>query len=1046
MAKFFINRPIFAWVVAIFIMIAGLFSATRLPIEQYPSISAPTINISFAYLGASAQTIQDSVISIIEEQMNAIEGIDYMESKAYSNGHGAITITFHSGIDADLAQVNVQNKLSQVESRLPQSVRNMGIMISQASDNFLLLTALYAEDNARQDIGEISDYAAQVIKPELQRVSGVGEVQIFGSERAMRIWVDPQKLKSYNLSFADVQQAIASQNIQITAGTLGDTPNVLGQQYSASIHIQGLLGSVEEFEKIVIKYDFNGATVQLKDVAVVELGKQTYAFNTRLNGKPAIGIGVRLSSTGNAVAAAKEIRTKMESLSHYFPEGVSWDIPYDTSTFIKISLGKVLHTLAEAILLVFIVMYLFLQNIRYTIIPTIVVPISLLGALALMYPMGLSINVLTMFAMVLVIGIVVDDAIVVVENVERLIVTEQLTPYQAAQKSMQQITNAVIGITLVLISVFIPMAFLSGATGAIYRQFSLVMAASIGFSAFLALSLTPALCATILKPARHHANKTGFFAGFNRIIKTITRLYQETVGRLIRLSYAMMAVFFGLVLLSVFIFTRIPTSFLPVEDQGTVLTTYQLPAGATLERTKHMIEKAEDIVLNNKDLVKSMTTVIGFSFSGQGQNMAFSFISLNDWSQRRGKGQDSISFTRRLNGMLQSINEAFIFALTPPAIPSLGVSSGFSLYLQDRNNQGHEALLAARNQLIGMARQSKILTSVRPSGLEDATQLQIDIDRNAAFAQKVPLTSIAHTLGNALGSNYINDFPNKGRMQRVYVMAQANARMQPEDVLNLTVANLRGELVPISSLANVKWIKGSEQVTRYNGYTAMAVEGAAVPGHSTGEAMAEISRLAAQLPDGFAVEWTGQSLEEIRSGHSEYYIYAFSALAVFLCLAALYESWSIPFAVLLVVPLGIFGVTMGNFFRGYENDIYFKIGMITVMGLSAKNAILIIEFAKELQDDGMSKVRAAMSAAALRFRPIIMTSLAFIAGVVPLYFASGASSSSQRAIGTSVLWGMLIGTILSIFFVPIYYVVIRKIFSGKKRNTDAESSLTHQQG
>lgn len=1030
MARFFIDRPIFAWVLAIFIMLAGLFSATKLPIEQYPSVSAPTVNISFVYTGASAQTIQDSVISIIEEQMNGVEGLDYMVSQAYSSGAGSIALTFKSGTNEDLAQVDVQNKLSQVEARLPQSVRNTGITVETSGSSFLLFTMLFAEEGSNKDIKEISDYAVRTVKPDLQRTEGVGSVQVFGSEQAMRVWVDPQKLKNYGLSFADVSAAIASQNVQISAGSLGALPAVEGQQFTAAINVFGQLEDVDAFENIVVKYEGSGAAVRIKDVATVEIGNQSYSTVARLNGRPAVGIGVQLTSSGNAVAVAQEIRQKMETMAQYFPEGIAWDIPYDTSLFINLSLKKVFYTLLEAVGLVFVVMYLFLQNIRYTIIPTVVVPISLLGAVALMYPLGLSINVLTMFAMVLVIGIVVDDAIVVVENVERLMVEEGLTPYQAAHKGMTQITGAVIGITLVLVSVFIPMAFLTGAQGAIYRQFSLVMAASIGFSAFMALSLTPALCATLLKPAREdHHEKKGFFGWFNRVFKKITRAYQVSVGKMIRLSYFMMLVFVGLTAGALFLFRMIPTSFLPTEDQGNVLATYQLPSGATQERARAMLEKAESMI-RSEPAVKNMVSVLGFSFSGQGQNMALSFMTLKDWSERTGEGQDAMSLSGKFNGMFQQINEAFIFALTPPAIPSLGVSSGFSMYLQDRNNQGHAALLAARNQMLGMAVQSEVLTGVRPSGLADAPQLRIDIDRDAAFAQGVPLSAIASTLGNALGSNYVNDFPNQGRMQRVYVMAQAKSRMQPEDILALTVPSSTGKLVPLSSVASLHWITAAEQMTRYNGFSAMAIEGGAAPGKSTGEAMAEVLALAQKLPPGFAVEWTGQSLEEVRAGNSELFIYAFSALAVFLCLAALYESWSVPFAVLLVIPLGILGVAVGNYFRGYENDIYFKIGMITVMGLSAKNAILIIEFAKDLQLQGMTKVRAAMSAAALRFRPIIMTSFAFIAGVVPLYFASGASSASQRAIGTSVLWGMLIGTVLAVFLVPIYYVVVRKVFGG----------------
>ncbi|SUO97658.1 efflux RND transporter permease subunit [Suttonella ornithocola] len=1029
MAKFFIDRPIFAWVVAIFIMLAGIFSASRLAIEQYPNIAAPTINISFSYTGASAETVQNGVISIIEEQMNAVEGVDYMESKAYSSGRGQITLTFRSGMDEDLAQIDVQNKLSQVEPRLPQSVRNTGVVVTKSSSNFLLFAMLYADESGKMTTAEVSDYAVRTVKSALQRVEGVGDVQIFGSERAMRIWVNPEKLKNYDLSFADVNAAISTQNAQVSAGALGDTPTVSGQAITNTISVSGQLTNADEFENIVLKSLPSGATVRLKDVATVELGQQSYSTQARLNGRDSIGIGVQLSSTGNAVSAAQAIREKMTEMAEYFPEGMGWDIPYDTSTFVKISLEKVLHTLVEAIILVFIVMYLFLQNIRYTIIPVIVVPISLLGALALMYPLGLSINVLTMFAMVLVIGIVVDDAIVVVENVERLMVEEGLTPYQAAHKGMTQITGAVIGITLVLISVFVPMAFQSGATGSIMRQFALVMAAAIGFSAFLALSLTPALCATILKPAREdHHEKRGFFGAFNRGFKRTSKAYEGFLAKLIRRSYFMMLIFVILTALTGYTLNKVRTSFLPSEDQGFLITSYQLNPDATQSRTEAVVKEAEKMILSQNE-VKNVVSVLGFSFSGSGQNMALQFVSLKDWAERNNPEQSANALVGRLFGLFGQFNQGIIFPLNPPPIPSLGTSDGVDFRLEDRNNKGHAALLAARNQLLGMMAQSPVIASARPSGLEDTAQLVLNINRDKAYAQNVPFSAIGATLSTALGSSYINDFPNNGRMQRVYVQADAKARMQPEDVLNLTVPNNRGELVAMRDLVDVRWENGAQQITRYNGFNAMAISGTAAPGYSSGQAMAEIEKLVSQL-DGFGLDWTGQSLEELRAGNSQYFLYGLSLLAVFLCLAALYESWSVPFAVLMVIPLGVLGVALGTMLRGFENDIYFKVGMITVMGLSAKNAILIIEFAKDLQEQGLSKIRAALTAAHLRFRPIIMTSIAFIAGVIPLYIATGASSASQRAIGTSVLWGMLIGTFLSVFLVPIYYVVIRKIFGG----------------
>ena len=1037
MAKFFIDRPIFAWVVAIFIMIAGIFAATRLAVEQYPHVAAPRITINFVYPGASAETLQDAVISVIEEQMNAVEHIDYMESQAYANGRGEINLTFHAGTDENFAQVDVQNKLSQIEPRLPEAVRNNGITISSARLNFLLFVTLSAKEGAAITLGEIGDYAVRNVKTELQRVEGVGNVQVFASEQAMRIWVDPGKLDNYGLSFADVVNAVRAQNTQVTAGSLGGLPSVPEQSVTYGIEVHGQLRDTGQFGDIVVKSSRDGATVRVRDVATIALGNQSYATTTRLDGRPAVGIGVQLSGTGNAVATAAQIHRRMESMAPYFPPGIAWEIPYDTSKFVRISIEKVLHTLVEAIALVFVVMFLFLQNIRYTLIPTIVVPVSLLGAMAIMYPLGLSINLLTMFAMILVIGIVVDDAIVVVENVERLMAEEGLTPYQATKKSMGQITGAIVGITLVLISVFVPMAFFGGATGEIYRQFALVMAAAIAVSAFMALSFTPALCATLLKPAsRESHGKRGFFAGFNRAVKKTTRSYKRFLGRLTRITVVIMLAFAALTAVAVFLYGRVPTSFLPSEDQGFVMANYQLPSDATRQRTEKTIEQAERILLAQKE-VTGMVTFPGFSFSGQGQNMALGFIPLADWSEREGAGQDADSLAQRFTGMMmQMVNRALIFVFNMPPIPEFGTSSNWEVRLQDRNGAGHTALVGARNQLFGMMMQSEVLTGVRPSGQEDAPQIVVTIDRDKAYAQNVSFSAISATLASAFGASYVNDFPNQGRMQRVYVQAQPASRMQEEDILDLTVPSGDGRLVSLATMVRLGKEKAPLQVTRYNGYPAMAISGGAAAGYSSGDAMREVERLAEALPEGFAIEWTGLSLEEARAGNSSLYLYAFSVLAIFLCLAALYESWSIPFSVLLVLPLGFLGVVAGNYFRGYDDDVFFRVGMVTVMGLSAKNAILIIEFARELQARGMSRVQAALSAANLRFRPIIMTSLAFIAGVVPLYFASGASSASQRAVGTSVFWGMSVGTLLAVFFVPIYYVVVRKLFAGSGKNKD----------
>ncbi|WP_298644088.1 efflux RND transporter permease subunit [uncultured Cardiobacterium sp.] len=1045
MSKFFINRPVFAWVVAIFIVIAGLLALQRLPVEQYPNVSAPKITVRVSYPGASAAEIEESVLSIMEREMNGIDGLDYMQASADASGSGELSLTFVSGTDEDIAQVNVQNAVSQVTSRLPGTVTQNGITVGKQSTNFLMVVALQRSEKSSLTVREMSDYAQRNIVPELQRIDGVGGIRLFGAETAMRIWLNPEKLRGYNLSAADVSAAIAAQNRSIPTGSLGSLPALPGQSFSAVINVPGQLRNVAEFENIVLKSTEGGATVRLKDVAHVELGQESYMASARLNGESTTGMAVQLSNSGNAVAVAKAVKARMAELQQYFPEGMSWSAPYDTSLFVSLSIEQVLHTLMEAMVLVFIVMFLFLQNIRYTLIPAIVVPISLMGAVALMAPLGLSINVLTMFAMVLVIGIVVDDAIVVVENVERLMAEEKLTPYQATRKSMGQISGAIVGITLVNIVVFLPMAFMSGSTGAIYRQFSLVMAGSIGFSGFLALTLTPALCATMLKPVRDdHHEKRGFFGWFNRAVKAATHAYEATIARFIRISYLMFVIYLGVGVGAAFLFLRLPTSFLPNEDQGFVIASLQLPTGATAERTIEKLKEMENVAKGIPE-IKNMFAVQGFSFSGSGQNMGMSFIILKDWKERTRPDQSAAAISGKLMGGFMGIRDATIFALSPPAIPSLGTSSGFDLMLEDRGGQGHAALLAARNQLMGMAMQKKdMIGQIRPSGLEDAPQLRIDINRDAAYAQNVTISSIANILGTNFGSAYINDFPNNGRLQRVTVQADAGTRMQEEGLKSLDIPNTKGGQVPLGAIANFTWEQGQMQATRYNGYPAMQLSGSAAQGQSSGDAMNTMVELTKALPPGFALEWTGLALEEQRAGDQQMYVLGFSLLAVFLCLAALYESWSIPFAVILVVPLGVLGATGGIFGRNwfntlmaggnaelFANDVYLKVGLITIIGLTVKNAILIIEFAKDLQEGGKTRIQAALQAAHLRFRPIVMTSLAFILGVVPLYFASGASSASQRAIGTSVFWGMSIGTFLGLVMIPIFFVLVRKLFPGK---------------
>ena len=1033
MARFFIDRPIFAWVIALFVLVLGSVAITQLPVSQYPPVAPPSIIVSAGYPGASAQTLEDSVLSVIEREMNGAPGLIYMESVAQADGSGNITLSFQPGTHPDLAQVDVQNRLARATPRLPAAVTQQGVRVDKSRSNFLLFTIL---SSSNKDIDPIAlgDYAARNVLPELQRLPGVGQAQLFGTERAMRVWIDPAKLMGYQLSSADVVAAIRAQNAQVASGSIGDLPNVAGQGMAATVVVRGQLSSVEQFGRIALRANSDGSTVRLADVARIELGAQGYATSARLNGNPSTGIGVQLAPTGNALATAAAIRAKMEELQKYFPPGVSYAIPYDSSRFVKISITQVAVTLVEAVVLVFLVMFLFLQNFRYTIIPTIVVPVALLGTFAVLLTLGFSINVLTMFGMVLVIGIVVDDAIVVVENVERIMSEEGLPPREATRKAMGQIQGAIVGITVVLISVFVPLAFFAGSVGNIYRQFAAVMVASIGFSAFMALSLTPALCATLLKQveAGHHVEKRGFFGWFNRFFKRRTQHYESVLAGMLRRTGRYLVIYGVIIAVVGWVYLRLPTSFLPAEDQGTMLVNVQLPPGATQERTLAVMRQVEGYMLEQPE-VQGMVSVLGFSFSGLGQNAALAFITLKDWDQRPNPENSAQALAGRAFGALMGIRDAFIFPLSPPSIPELGVASGFNFRLQDRGGQGHEALVAARNQLLGMAAQSKVLTQVRPDGLEDAPQLQVDIDRDKAAALGVAFDSINATLSTALGSAYVNDFPNSGRLQRVVVQADAPARMQPEDLLRLNASNNKGQPVPLAAFASTRWATGAMQTVRYNGYPAMRIGGSAAPGYSTGDAMAEMERLAAQLPAGFGFEWTGLSREEKIAGNQALILYGFAILAVFLCLAALYESWAIPLAVILVVPLGVFGVVLATLFRGYANDVYFQVGLITIIGLSAKNAILIIEFAKDLQAQGKSAVEAALEAAHLRFRPIVMTSMAFILGVMPLFLASGAGSASQRAIGTGVVGGMISAVTLSVLFVPVFFVVVRRVFKGSER-------------
>lgn len=1039
MAKFFTDRPVFAWVIALFIMVAGALSITSLPVSQYPTIAPPSVIITATYPGASASTLDQSVTSIIEQELNGAEGLLYVESQSQSNGMAQITASFVAGTDPDMAAVDVQNRLKRVESRLPSEVRQQGVRVDKARSNFLMIASVISTDGSMGRV-EIGDYLSRNVLEEIKRIPGVGQAQLFGTERAMRIWIDPDRLVGRDLTPADVTAAIRTQNAQVAAGSLGERPNLGNQPIAATIVASGQLATPEEFENILLRANPDGSVVRLGDVATVELGGQNYQYTARLNGQPTSAIGVQLSPSGNALATAEAVRHKMEELSAYFPEGLAYEIPYDSSRFVKISIEGVVKTLFEAVLLVFLVMYLFLQNLRATLIPTLVVPVALLGTFATMLAFGFSINVLTMFGLVLAIGILVDDAIVVVENVERIMATEGLPPREATRKAMGQITNAIIGITLVLTAVFVPMAFFSGSVGAIYRQFSLSMVAAMLFSALMALTLTPALCATLLKPMKpgEHMERRGFFGWFNRAFTRTTDVYTGGVSRILRRTGRFMLIY-GVLLVGVgFLFAKLPSSFLPVEDQGFLITNIQLPPGASGNRTEAVITTVEEFYMGHP-AVERVVAITGFSFSGRGQNAGLAFTTLKDWDERDAS-QSAEAIAGQASGAFSRIRDAIVFALSPPPIPELGNASGFNFRLQDRGGLGYDSLLAARNQLLGMAGQSPILAGVRPEGLEDAPQLELNIDRAKARAFGVSFPDISAALGTAFGSAYVNDFPNRGRQQQVIVQADPARRMQAEDLDRLYVRNAAGEMVALSNFVQASWGVGPVQMTRYNGYPAMKIAGNAAPGHSTGEAMAEMERLVAQLPRGIGHEWTGQSLQEKMSGSQQYALFALSILAVFLCLAALYESWSIPGAVMLVVPLGILGALLATFLRGMPNDVYFKVGLIAIIGLSAKNAILIIEFAKDLHAQGRDLLSATLEAVRLRFRPIIMTSMAFTFGVIPLVVASGAGSASQRAIGTAVMGGMISATVLAVFFVPVFFVVVRRLFRGSERQNRLDAA------
>ena len=1046
MSRFFIHRPIFAWVIAIFVMLAGIVSITQLPVTQYPAVAPPTIQVSLTYPGASAKTIDETVVSLIEREMNGADGLMYMESTSPAAGMAQMSFTFRPGINPDLAQVEVQNRLARAEPRLPDIVKRTGVRVSKSRSNFLMVIAFNTDGStAREDV---ADYVNRNILPEIQRVEGVGDASLYAAGRAMRIWIDPAKLEGFGLTPADVNAAIASQSMQVSGGALGDTPAVPGQRINATIVVpSGQLTTAEEFGNVVLRANPDGSSVRVRDVARVELGVESYTFTSRQNRASSAALAVQLSNSGNAMATSKAIRARLGELEAFLPPGVSWDVPYDTSKFVSISISKVVQTLLEAIVLVFLVMFLFLQDWRYTLIPTIVVPVALLGTFAVLLAGGFSINILAMFAMVLVIGIVVDDAIVVVENVERIMAEEGLSPLDATIKGMGQISGAVVGMTTILVTVFIPLAFFGGAIGNIYRQFSVVMATSIAFSGFFALTLTPALCATLLKPiakGHRHDVKTGFFGpvfnAFNRRFGQLAGRYERGMGRIVNRRWSVMGVYAAILVCVGLLFANLPTAFLPSEDQGNVMINVQLPPGATQERTLEVVKQVEDYMLAQPE-VENIVAIVGFNFSGTGQNVALAFGTLKDWKLRTEPEQSAQAFANRATGALSAIRDAFVIVVPPPAIPELGTGSGFAFRLIDRGGKGHEALLAARGRLLGAVAKSPVLQNVRPEGIEDAAQWELSINREAAAAQGVTVSAIASALGTAMGSSYVTDFPNQGFMQRVLVQSEASRRVSEDDVLALKVRNSAGDLVPLRNLVTSRWVTGPMALKRYNGMPSMSISGEAKPGYSSGDAMAEMERLAAQLPAGIGFEWTGISLDEQKAGAQSLTLYAFSILAVFLCLAALYESWTIPLSVVLVVPLGVLGTLLGVWLRGIPNDVYFQIGLVTVMGLSAKNAILIVEFAKDLQATGKSLLASALEAAHLRFRPILMTSMAFILGVTPLYFATGASSASQREIGTGVLWGLVTGTVLAVLMVPVFFVIVRSLFA-RKSTTAATASTS----
>ncbi|GBL59424.1 multidrug efflux pump [Pseudomonas citronellolis] len=1047
MSKFFIDRPIFAWVIALVIMLAGGLSILSLPVNQYPAIAPPAIAIQVSYPGASAETVQDTVVQVIEQQMNGLDHLRYISSESNSDGSMTITVTFDQGTSPDIAQVQVQNKLQLATPLLPQEVQQQGIRVTKAVKNFLMVVGIVSEDGSMTK-EDLSNYIVSNIQDPLSRTAGVGDFQVFGSQYAMRIWLDPAKLNSYQLTPNDIVTAVQAQNVQISSGQLGGLPALPGQQLNATIIGKTRLQTAEQFGDILLKVNTDGSQVRLKDVARVALGGQDYSINAQFNGKPASGIAIKLATGANALDTAKAIRATIGRLQEFMPEGMKVVYPYDTTPVVSASIHEVVKTLGEAILLVFLVMYLFLQNFRATLIPTIAVPVVLLGTFGVLAAFGFSINTLTMFGMVLAIGLLVDDAIVVVENVERVMADEGLPPKEAARKSMGQIQGALVGIAMVLSAVFLPMAFFGGSTGVIYRQFSITIVSAMALSVLVALILTPALCATMLKPIEkgdHGEHKRGFFGWFNRKFIDTTHGYERGVTSILKHRSPYLLLYVVIVIGMAWLFTRIPTSFLPDEDQGVLFAQVQTPPGSTAERTQKVVDHMREYLLDKEgQAVSSVFTVTGFNFAGRGQSSGMAFIMMKPWEERPGSENSVFAVAERAQHYFFSIKDAMVFAFAPPAVLELGNATGFDIYLQDQAGVGHEALMQARNQFLQLAAQNPVLQRVRPNGLNDEPQYQLLIDDEKASALGVSLADINNTISIAWGSKYINDFIDRGRVKKVYAQGEPGARMSPEDLAKWYVRNSSGEMVPFTAFATGKWAYGSPKLARYNGVPAMEILGEPAPGRSTGEAMAAVEEIVQQLPKGVGYSWTGLSYEERLAGSQTTSLFVLSAIVVFLCLAALYESWSIPFSVMLVVPLGIIGALLATSMRGLSNDVFFKVGLLTTIGLSAKNAILIVEFAKELHErEGKHIVDAAIEACRMRLRPIVMTSLAFILGVVPLAISSGAGSGSQHAIGTGVIGGMVTATVLAIFWVPLFYVVVSTLFKDKASKEQATTEKGH---